>query len=386
MNAFAFMSIPFSCEYNDVSATIAAAVQTQGLASFRVDQDLLATSIAAVIEQKLRECRLVIADISDNTANIMHEIGLAQALGKPLILITHNSPEDAPFNVRGLTMVTYELGNLSVLKDKLAVALSQATTRNEILRTMLVPSSLGRPTPDSRFVVAASPLSYRRAFSRRGGFEAMRRTYSDYVGIRGILQGFGTLYGFEALPDLVDPEDMDDGVIEEDMTLYCVASPKANRWAGILLAQYAQRFDPKIEFRIDSGSNDFRNVAISIFCDGNLLVPPGYNLLHPRDRFSQDFGLIVRGPNPFRPQRMVAVLAGRSSLGTEAACTAFLDVKTIQAISANLSAQDANLDDHTSAFYALVSMLRDKPGGTEEAIPGSLKLHQVHVLGKKPGG
>ncbi len=48
---------------------------------------------------------------------------------------------------------------------------------------------------------------------------------------------FGVFYGFDALPKILDSEDFRDNVLEKDMNLYCVASPKANRWTGMVLAE-----------------------------------------------------------------------------------------------------------------------------------------------------
>lgn len=147
-----------------------------------------------------------LVDITGCKRNVLHEIGFAQALGKPLVLLTQDQPSEAAFNIRGLRMLRYEEKDLGSLERSVAVALLEATSPNETLRMMLVPSSLGRPTRESWFVIAASPLSWRRATHRHGGYHKLRRTASDYVGVRGILQAFGLLYDFDTLPDNIDPE------------------------------------------------------------------------------------------------------------------------------------------------------------------------------------
>ena len=45
----------------------------------------------------------VVADITGKN----HEVGLAQAYGTPLILITQDAPFEAPFNIRNLRMIEY---------------------------------------------------------------------------------------------------------------------------------------------------------------------------------------------------------------------------------------------------------------------------------------
>jgi hypothetical protein len=242
---------------------------------------------------------------------------------------------------------------------------------------MLVPASLGHPTKDSRFVIVASPLSYRRAMGRSGGYKKIRRTYSDYVGIRGVLQGFGSLYNFETLPDLVDPDDYDDVALVESMNLYCIASPKANRWTAKLMEQYHQNYVPRLEFRADPTSQNLKNVNVSIYSDNALLTPPGWSANTENDRFGRDFGIIVRGPNPSHENSMVAIIAGRASLGTEAACRAFTDVNVITEIRNRLLSLKIDLENHKEAFWAVVSIEKVLGDGKEEAIPETLRVHQV---------
>ena len=249
---------------------------------------------------------------------------------------------------------------------------------------MLVPSSLGNATRGLRFVIAASPLSFRRAMGRKGGYKRLRRTSSDHVGIRGIYQAFGLLYGFDALPDTVDPEDCDDCVIREDMTVYCIASPKANKWTQLLLAEYANHWTPRFEFRADESSRDLRNVKISLFHDDFPIAPPGWKQNNHDDRYFRDFGLILRGPNPFNEDRMVTLMAGRSSLGTEAACTGATDTNAIAIIRERLSGHGDQFEDHRQPFWAIVSMRRNRGDEKEEAILNSLEVHQVDVLRPHP--
>lgn len=241
---------------------------------------------------------------------------------------------------------------------------------------MIVPRSLGSPGRDSRFVIAATPLSFRRATSHSGGYKTLRRTDSDYVGIRGILQAFGQMYGFETLPDHIDPEDYADHVVAEAMNLYCIASPKANRWTGTLLEEFGRRWEPTIDFRADSSSPNLRNVNVSLFCDDVALLPRGWKM-SKGDRYLRDFGIIVRGPNPYYPEHVVAVIAGRSSLGTQAACTAFTDPAAAARVTQLLRAIDVNIEDHRQPFWVLVSMRRHEGDGKEEAIPDSLYIDRV---------
>ncbi len=375
-----FASMPFGKDFQAIFSAIKGVASKRHLAVYRVDHDHLAESIRETIDRALRESRFVIADITGNNPNVLNEIGQARALGKPLILISQDAPGEAAFNVRGFRIHQYNRQDLDHLRVILNKALAEATTPNELLRSMLVPSSLGHPTDDSRFIIAASPLSYRRAMGRLGGYKRLRRTSSDYVGLRGVLQSFGLLYGFEALPDIVDPDDCDDGVIREKMSIYCIASPKTNRWTGILLDEYQSRWVPRLEFRADPSTTKLKNVQVALYADDGLLHPPGWKINSKGDRYVRDFGLIVRGPNPYHENQMVAILAGRSSLGTEAASRAFTDPSTIQKIESRLRGLGISIENHNQAFWLVASMTRATGDDKEEAIPGSLRIHQLDAF------
>jgi hypothetical protein len=80
---------------------------------------------------------------------------------------------------------------------------------------------------------------------------------------------------------------------------------------------------------------------------------------------------------------MVAVMAGRSSLGTEVACRAFTDSDAVSKIKQHLVGWHIDLEDHSRPFWALVSMDRERDD-KEEAIPGSVKIARVEGLTARP--
>jgi len=367
-----FVSIPFNGQFDDVFDAVSALASKRHLKAERIDQtSAVAKPVIDSVLRAIREARVVIADVTGSNPNVLHEVGLAQAFGKPIVLLTQEQPEQAAFNVRSLTVIRYNPSDLHQLALKVDQALAETTSPNELLRTMLVPSTLGWPTSDTRFVIVASPLSYRRAVGRAGGYTKLRRTYSDYVGVRGILQSFGLLFDFDVLPDMLDPEDYADDVLQEPMNVYCIASPKANRWTKTILDEYSRRWAPRMAFSANPESKNLRNVSVNILCDGELLRPRGWVLNDERDRNMKDFGLIVRGPNPYNPELMAAVLAGRSSLGTEGACIAFTDPRTVENIQKRLSVVGVSLEDHRVPFWVMVSIERDERG---EAIRDTVNI------------
>lgn len=379
-----FTSFSFDGRFDSVFNIVREVAAHRLFNALRIDQaSALAQDISDTIIRRIRDARLVIADITGNNPNVLNEVGLAQAFGKPLVLLSQDSPSNAPFNIRKLQILQYDPHDVHRLRSLVDKALAESTSPNELLRAMLVPSSLGRPTRESWFVIAASPLSFRRVRGKTGGYKKLRRTSSDYVGVRGILQSFGLLFGFDALPDNLDPEDCDDCVLQEPMNIYCIASPKANRWTNDLLCAFADRWVPRLHFRADPISPDLRNVRLSIYTDEDAVWPRGWNRDASTDRYQRDFGIIVRGPNPFHENHMFTVVAGRSSLGTEAASTALTDPKTINRIRQRLSGHDIDLENHKQPFWALMSMKRQMGDEKEEAIRDSLELEGVESFRRR---
>lgn len=77
---------------------------------------------------------------------------------------------------------------------------------------------------------------------------------------------------------------------------------------------------------------------------------------------------------------MAVVIAGRSSLGTEAASTAFTDPGMIAKIREQLQGNRIDLEDHKQPFWGLASMDRTAGDGKEEAVRQSLKVHHFYPL------
>jgi len=88
----------------------------------------------------------------------------------------------------------------------------------------------------------------------------------------------------------------------------------------------------------------------------------------------------VRGPNPYNPELMAAVLAGRSSLGTEGACIAFTDPRTVENIQKRLSVVGVSLEDHRVPFWVMVSIERDERG---EAIRDTVNIEAVEFFTRR---
>ena len=87
----AFVIMSFRPELNDFyDRAISPALITVGLKSFRVDREEFDGTINEAILDKLRTCRIVVADLTDERPNCYFELGYAMALGKPYIVLARD--------------------------------------------------------------------------------------------------------------------------------------------------------------------------------------------------------------------------------------------------------------------------------------------------------
>jgi hypothetical protein len=106
-----FVVMPFHALYEaEYERVIRPAIEDAGLISVRGDEIYGRQSIIDDIWQSIRRARLVLAELSGRNPNVMYEIGLAHALGKPIILLTRNE-DDVPFDLRALRYLFYDPNN-----------------------------------------------------------------------------------------------------------------------------------------------------------------------------------------------------------------------------------------------------------------------------------
>ena len=59
------------------------------------------------IWNSIKKCRFVIAELTEKNPNVLYEVGLAHAIGKPVIILTRNS-DDVPFDLKALRYLFYD--------------------------------------------------------------------------------------------------------------------------------------------------------------------------------------------------------------------------------------------------------------------------------------
>ena len=92
--------------FNDVIAPVCKSME---LEPFRASQTYYPGLIIADIQRQIRESRVVIAEITPVNPNVYYEVGYADAIGKPVILIADGGKlEQLPFDVRAFRTLFYE--------------------------------------------------------------------------------------------------------------------------------------------------------------------------------------------------------------------------------------------------------------------------------------
>ncbi len=374
----AFVMIPYKEPYEAIyQNVISRAIEKCKLDSEIVKDVSFTGPIADKIHKSISESSVCIADLTDANPNVMYEVGIALTLAKPVVFITQGEIRSIPFDIRHHRIVKYESGSAGLqelysnLVSTLSATLEFGDSPTELVRQMLVPSSLG--DKDGLYIVATSPLSYREAFRRGGGWkERPLGTYSDYIGIRGLMQSFGSIFGLHRLPELLNPDDFDDDALAVPSHLYSIASPKANRLTGTILKQFFEKREPKWEFKPDPESNELRNPKVLIRLKGEPYQPVN---TAKGGRLVWDYGLVIRGPHPLDPNYLFMVLAGRSSRGTEASCLAVTDPECIGKLNKVIKENDMVLDNHKHAFCAVVSVSAAESKSSFGPDKDSFKIH-----------
>ena len=115
-----FASMPFAQQYDDTFlVAIEPASLANGAIAQRVDHNGTAGPVVPQIKAMIKAAKVIVADLSDSRPNVLHEVGYAEALRKPVIQICSTPPTTLPFNVRNNQTIQYSMGQTSKLKKAL---------------------------------------------------------------------------------------------------------------------------------------------------------------------------------------------------------------------------------------------------------------------------
>ncbi len=155
-----FVVMPFAPTFNTLYDSIESLVRDYcHLRCWRADSESIGNRIMSDVWRITNEAVVIIADLSGNNANVFYEVGLAHAIGKPVILLTSNT-EDIPFDVRDIRALPYDsTAGFRVLREKLLSALrSSIVTLPERWRVEQRPDY---GTPRVRITHVQYPLTIR---------------------------------------------------------------------------------------------------------------------------------------------------------------------------------------------------------------------------------
>jgi hypothetical protein len=98
--------MPFSDDMNEVYDEIRGTALRCGATVARADDFVGRGVVIRDVWTAICSAKLIIADCTHRSPNVFYEIGLAHAIGTPVLLLTQD-PSDAPFDVRHERLIQY---------------------------------------------------------------------------------------------------------------------------------------------------------------------------------------------------------------------------------------------------------------------------------------
>jgi len=125
-----YVSQPF----NDASIWVFEAIMKAGLNAncdvVRVDDTAPELTIRQAVIRSMKQASIIVADVSESAANVMHDIGFAQAQSKPIILIA-NSSRSIPFDLAGMRVLIYDIDSTLEFMARLEESIKRALDHPE---------------------------------------------------------------------------------------------------------------------------------------------------------------------------------------------------------------------------------------------------------------
>lgn len=365
---FVFVAMPFGrgargkkrwkVFYDSIKNTVKSAV---GLSCIRADElQAGGHNILDTIHRAIQVSRLVIGEISEQNPNVMYELGYARALGRHAVPLIRKGAE-VPADVRGLVTINYEdsvSGYRSLHGDlgkclrnilQSPVRLWREMLEAPIRAPVYVTAAPKYPAPDAK-----EPL---RVYDHR--------TFGDNLGIRGLLQAFGSFLG-ENETELISAKFCPPKLAARDVSLYLIGSSKVNSLTEKMLARLQSGTSgPRWTFHPRLREKPRGNYTVQLRTKDRTLQQRVTDNQEkgtwPRRRNGPQVttvacGILVRGPHPDpdKKGRLVLIMAGPESLGTGAACLAATASSRIELVREELAKKKIDLADKTSKFWVLV--------------------------------
>ncbi len=120
-NKQVFVLTPFNDNYRGVYIKIKEVCSDLNLRCIRGDEEYIPNEIFPEIIKQIIKSRLIIANITGRNPNVMYELGVAHALGKPTIVVAQDFT-DIPFDLNNKRIIIYK--NEDQLKRKLETSIT----------------------------------------------------------------------------------------------------------------------------------------------------------------------------------------------------------------------------------------------------------------------
>lgn len=102
-----FAMMPFSDPFDLYYETIyIPAIQTAGLDPIRADDLFRPSVIVSDLWNMIQSAKVLVAELTTKNANVFYELGLAHAIGKPVVLVSETMA-DVPFDLQQLRVLLY---------------------------------------------------------------------------------------------------------------------------------------------------------------------------------------------------------------------------------------------------------------------------------------
>jgi len=106
-NRQVFVLTPFNDNYRHIYITIREVCGKLNLNCIRGDEEYIPNEIFPEMIKQIIKSRLIIANITGRNPNVMYELGVAHALGKPTIVIAQDFT-DIPFDLNNKRIIIYK--------------------------------------------------------------------------------------------------------------------------------------------------------------------------------------------------------------------------------------------------------------------------------------
>ncbi len=290
------------------------------------------------VQSLIEGAALVIADISDENPNVHIEVGYAVACNKPLVLLVREGSQ-VPTDLRGFEVIQYKNDRSGLLA--LQEALRQQIAKYADPLPLMLPAD-----PKPTFILLnpkwpdAVPPTERQ----------QPATYGDYRAVLWISTAIASVFGEGLVPELVNASLPPADPHTWNANLYVVGSPKVNQYSQTFLDDLQCDRVPRWGWQ--RAQDHFGIVGTS---KGERPFPVMSKGCFESEPYV-DYGLLMRGPHPRYPNRIVTVIAGPRSLGTLAACMAATRSDLVRNI-----ANSCDLTDRSQTIWALVKGVCHRP-------------------------